>query len=130
MAELKRNTPNLAMAQIASMLMGANPQGHIYHLQTTSFAAHKALNEFYDGVVEHRDAIIETYQGQFGIIRGYKLGPMLEDDMPIAYLKELRIRIQALRYDAVPKEYTNIHNEIDNAITLIDSTLYKLINLK
>lgn len=128
MADLKRNS-NPA-SQLASLLMAARPQGHIYHLQSTKFAEHIALDEFYKGIGKATDKIIETYQGAYGVIRGYKFEPMREDDMPVAYLKELRIRITQLRYEAIPKEITNIHNEIDNAITLIDTVIYKLVNLK
>lgn len=31
----------------------ARTNAHVLHLTTRSFAAHKALNEFYDGVVDH-----------------------------------------------------------------------------
>lgn len=129
MAELKRQTTNSAASQLASLLMAARPQGHIYHLQSTRFSEHIALDEFYKGIGKRADAIIEAYQGQYGIIKGYKFEPMREDNMPVAYLKELRQRITALRYEAVPKEITNIHNEIDNAVTLIDAVIYKLVNL-
>lgn len=126
MAELKR-TSNQA-SQLASLLMAARPQGHIYHLQSTKFAEHIALDEFYKGIGKATDKIIETYQGLNGIITGYKFEPMREDNMPVAYLKELRIKIQELRKDI--QANSNLQNEIDNAVTIIDVTLYKLINLK
>ena len=37
----------------------ARTNAHVLHLTTRSFAAHKALNEFYDGVVELADEIAE-----------------------------------------------------------------------
>ena len=126
MAELKRVSNQVS--QLASLLMAARPQGHIYHLQSTKFAEHIALDEFYKGIGKATDKIIETLQGINGIITGYRFGPMREDNMPIAYLKELRIKIQELRTH-LPAGL-NLQNEVDSAVTIIDTALYKLVNLK
>lgn len=126
MAELKRNSTPIS--QLASLLMAARPQGHIYHLQSIRFGEHIALDEFYKGIGKATDKIIEVYQGMAGIITGYKFEPMREDNLPIAYLKELRIKIQELRTQI--QVTSNLQNEIDNAVTIIDVALYKLINLK
>ncbi|SRR6266436_7263321 len=120
----------MLVSRLMSLLMAARPQGHILHLQSKSFAQHIALDEFYKGIGKIADKVIETYQGCFDIVYGYKLGPMAEDDKPVAYLSSLKQSIQDIRYQAIPREYTNIHNELDNAVTLIDQVLYKLKNLK
>lgn len=39
---------------------------HMAHLKTKSFAKHKALNEFYDGIVDMADTLAEAAQGKFG----------------------------------------------------------------
>jgi len=62
---------NAIIGQFVSTLMAARTQAHIYHLQTPSFAAHKALNEFYDNIIDLIDGFVETYQGKYGIITGY-----------------------------------------------------------
>lgn len=136
MSTLKANTDtkqSLQATALASLLIGARSQGHILHLQSTKFSEHIALDEFYKGIGKIADKVIEVYQGQYPVIVGYKLGPMATNtgvQSSIDYLKGLRDSIQAVRYEAVPKEWTNIHNEIDNAVSLIDQVLYKLINLK
>ena len=118
MADLKRNTDVLARAQLASPLMAARPQGHIYRLQSVRFGEHIALDEFYKGIGKKQaDRIIEAMQGQFGMIRGYKFEPMREDDIPIAYLKELRQKIAAIRYEAIPeREHRSAVAAIDEAV--------------
>jgi len=121
---------DLLVSRLMSLLIAARPQGHIYHLQTKSFAKHIAMDEFYKGIGKIADTVIETYQGRAGVVTGYKLGPMREDEDCVGYLVELSSNIMAIRYDAIPKEWTNLHNEIDNALTLIDQILYKLKNLK
>jgi hypothetical protein len=38
-------------------------QIHLYHLQTTSYAEHKATDFWYDGIQPLLDEFFETYQG-------------------------------------------------------------------
>jgi plastocyanin domain-containing protein len=49
---------------------------HVYHLQVRgdegSHAAHLALGEYYEGILDLIDTVIETYQGQYGIVDGYE----------------------------------------------------------
>ena len=57
-------------------LMQSRNQAHIYHLQVQgmgSYAAHKALNNYYEEIVDLVDSIAESYQGRYGIITGYKM---------------------------------------------------------
>ncbi len=62
---------NALMGQFVSTLMASRTQAHIFHLQTPSFAAHKALNEYYENIVDIIDGLVESYQGKYGIITGY-----------------------------------------------------------
>ena len=43
---------NALMGQFVSTLLASRTQAHIFHLQTPSFAAHKALNEYYENIVD------------------------------------------------------------------------------
>ena len=49
------------MEQFISTLLAARQQAHIFHWQTSSYATHKALNEFYDEFLELIDSLVETY---------------------------------------------------------------------
>lgn len=49
---------------------------------------------------------------------------------PIEYLKGLRALVETERYTSLKKEDTHLQNITDEIISLIDSTLYKLVNLK
>jgi len=53
-------------------ILHSRNQAHVFHLQTQSFAEHKALNDYYDGVVALFDGIVESYQGKYGIIKNFK----------------------------------------------------------
>jgi len=58
-----------SFVDIVSGILHSRTQIHIYHLQTKSFAVHKALNDYYDGVVDLFDGLVESYQGKHGIFR-------------------------------------------------------------
>ena len=41
-------------------------QTHLWHLQTNSYALHKALNKYYDGIRDGMDTVAEEYMGYAG----------------------------------------------------------------
>ncbi len=117
-----------------SKLFESREMAHIYHLQVTdsgAFAAHKALEEYYDGILDFIDTIIEVYQGQYGIVDGYDVidTSNIKSKEPIAYFEELVEYIKNAR-KCIAEEDTHLHNIIDEVIALIYKTLYKLKNLK
>ena len=105
-------------SKLVSYLFHSRTQAHVYHLQTPSFAAHKALNEYYDEIVELTDGLIETYQGKYGIVKGYSNFNLMEYNnvqQVIAYLDALCKAIYEV-YESI--EDTYIQNLLDgiNAI--------------
>ncbi len=66
---MEHNNP--IVGQFVSTLMASRTQAHIFHLQTPSFAAHMALQAYYEGIVPLIDGLVESYQGKNGIITGY-----------------------------------------------------------
>lgn len=117
-------------AEMISLLLHSRTQAHTLHLQTESYPEHKALNEYYDGIVDIIDGLVESYQGKYGIIKGYKSYDLVEyksTDTTIKYLKDLCGKIEKLR-DCCKDSY--IQNQIDTVCELINSTLYKLRFLK
>lgn len=112
---------------IGTLLQSRN-QAHVYHWQTTSFAAHKALNEYYDEIVDHVDELVESYQGRYGIFRGYVMTSSIkEDDNAVAYFEALSKFVEKVRETITQDTY--IQNQIDETVKLIESTKYKLKNL-
>jgi len=102
---------------------------HFKHLQTTSYAQHKALQAYYENIVDAADTIAEALQGcESEIITGYPSMFGNTDASPLDYLKSIRDYVIANR-EAI-SEYSNIQNEIDTVMTLLDSTIYKLTFLK
>ena len=124
--------PTKLMASFISTLFSSRTQAHIFHLQVTgpgSFAAHSALNTYYDEIIGLVDGIVESYQGRYGIITGYKgEGQWIEDiTQVVKYFEALCMYVEKNRVSLVQDSY--IQNQIDEVVALIESTKYKLSKL-
>lgn len=104
-------------------LMHSRTNAHIQHLQTKSFAAHMALQGYYEGVGELVDRFVEAYQGVYGIKDDYPTAYTLETD-PVKMLTGLRSWIESNRADVVDEE--DLQSIIDDTLEFIASTIYKL----
>ena len=122
---------NAIIGQFVSTLFASRTQAHVFHLQTPSFAAHKALNEYYDEIVGITDGIVESYQGKYGIITGYvnvSLQEYQSCEAIIMYFTMLCDYIEKSRQLICQDSY--IQNQVDEVVALINSTIYKLRFLK
>jgi hypothetical protein len=125
--------PTQLMANFISTLFSSRTQAHIFHLQVKgpgAYATHKALNDYYDGVIDLVDGIVESFQGRYGIIIGYKgEGAYIEDTAKIIqYFEALCMFVEKNRGSLPQDSY--IQNQIDEVVALIESTKYKLVNLQ
>jgi hypothetical protein len=117
-------------SEMASIILHSRTQTHTLHLQTKSFAEHKALNDYYDSIGDLFDGLVESYQGKYGIIESYKSYDIVSyksTESTVKYLQDLCKKIESLR-DCCEDSY--IQNQIDTVCELINSTLYKLRFLK
>jgi hypothetical protein len=117
-------------AEMVSLLLHSRTQSHILHLQTKSYPEHMALNAYYDGIGDLVDGLVESYQGQYGIIENYKsydIQNYKSTDDTIKYLNGICEKVNKLR-DCCKDSY--IQNQIDTICELVNSTLYKLKFLK
>jgi len=128
------NVTKIDKKEFFSLILGAKLTGHILHLQCDEFAEHIALDEFYKGQQKNADKIIEVYQGCTKEIVQYDTVTLIfgidYHGRCLDYLSELKSAICNNRYDIVPRELTNVHNEIDNFISTLDQTIYKITFLK
>lgn len=116
------------MNEYIGTLMQSRTQAHIYHLQTTSYAKHMALNGYYDGIVPLIDSIVESYQGKYEIIKGYKMVGSIKDlendEDTIEYFEQLAKYCELKRGKLPQDSYLkNLYDAVDD---LLRSTLYKL----
>jgi DNA-binding ferritin-like protein len=123
---------NNIIGEFVGTLLHSATIAHIMHLQAQgegSFAKHTALGTYYDSIVETTDALAEAIQGCTGeIIKAYP--PMFGNPAVEAldYLESIREYVSANR-DSI-SDQSNIQNEIDTIMTLLDSTIYKLTFLR
>jgi len=117
------------LGKFLGTLMSSRNQAHIFHLQTQSYAAHKALDDYYSGIIDLIDSYAEMAQGRYGVIRGYVMpGQMFEDDSAVKYFMGLQKFVDEIR-KSLPQD-GELNNTVDEISGLISSTLYKLKLLK
>jgi hypothetical protein len=95
---------------------------HLTHLQTTSYAEHKALNKYYEGILDLTDNLIETYFGIAGKRVSIKI-PQSEFINAQAHLKQLYSYIESNRGIF---EESQLQNIVDEICALINKTQYLL----
>lgn len=110
--------------QLVMKLFHARTNAHILHLTTRSYAQHKALNDFYDEIVGLADTFAESFQGKYELME-YE-GKFVHASAPIAMLTELRTWIGENRSKIADATDTDLSNLIDEMVTCINQTLYKL----
>lgn len=126
-----------AIAKLIITLFHAGTAAHVLHLQAEgvgSYARHKALDDFYNGVIAKADAIAEAWQGRNRqIITGYPDGyvnPPQDGtkEAVLAFLVALSDFIDETRKDV--DQRSEIQNLIDEAQELVDDTIYFIERLQ
>ena len=128
--ETEEGSTNEGFCDMICHLLHSQTQVHIFHLQTKSYAEHKALQGYYEGIDGLVDGIIESYQGKYDLITQYnsvKNEDYKSNEQVIKYFKALDTMIDKNRKEV--KE-SFIQNQIDTVQELINSTVYKLRFLK
>jgi DNA-binding ferritin-like protein len=120
------------VAKFISNLLNSRQQSQVYHWQAVgegSNAVHEALNEYYDKIIKKVDGLVESIQGRNGIIRGYNLEfAVREDNKPLIYFQALVKYVEVVRQRLPQDSY--IQNQIDEIVDLLETTKYKLQNLR
>jgi hypothetical protein len=120
-------------AACATEMMNAAVSFHRLHLQVKgegSYAAHKALGAFYEGLHDKADTLIEGYQGVSEKLLTYTNMPIRTLDTTadaVAYLRDLYNIVNKLQ-GMMP--YSEIVNNLDLVKDSINSAKYKLLFLK
>ena len=106
----------------------ARTNAHVLHLQTRSYAVHKALNEFYDEIVDLADSFAEAYIGSYGLIE-FPDVPYEPHTDALKLLDEMDEVAESAR-EALTKGDTHLPSILDEITALVASTRYKLRFLK
>jgi len=112
-----------AVAQFVAVLFHAGTITHFMHLQTKSYAQHKALGHFYEDIVDLADKYAEAYQGCYSVIEEYPTDFHAATD-PKTYFQRLKVYVKTAA-KTLPDE-PNLQNTYADILDLIDSTLYMI----
>jgi DNA-binding ferritin-like protein len=113
-------------SDFVGILFLARDVTHSVHLNTRSYAKHKALQKFYENIIDLADSFAEAYQGRHGLIGPISLMSAKKTSNVIEFLESQLAEIESVRYDVVDKSDSSMQQLIDNIIELYLSTLYKL----
>jgi hypothetical protein len=115
------------VGNIFGRLLMSAPVVQMLHLQTDSLSKHLALKDLYEAMPDLVDAIVEEFQGEYGVVSSYdtyvtyNANPVIFVEDLLKYLKKNRGSIASC---------PSIQANIDTLCTTIRSCLYKLKNLK
>jgi len=109
-------------------LLHSRDQAHYFHLQTESYAEHKALNKYYNKILDLTDELLEVAQGEYGRVKG-KIEITLEDYSSEAVAKHLDETLDCIRNCRENIDNDGVENVYDDIESLILKTKY-LLSLK
>jgi RNA binding exosome subunit len=112
--------------QFVSVALLGRDLAQLAHWKTKSYAEHKALGEFYDGLLDLIDGFVEQYQGYYGkrmdIVRA-------DDDQKDNIREVLEYQaewIEMYRYQICERDESALQNTIDEILRLYQTTAYLL----
>jgi hypothetical protein len=117
-----------SIGKFFGVLMHSRNVFHIKHLQSQSSGEHLALDELYKELPELIDGIIESYQGRFGCIISNYSFPIDNYDKKTALEYALIIRQYVDDNRKMLGVYSEIQNIVDNLVSQLNSSIYKLKN--
>ena len=113
-------------ADFVGLLFLGRDVAHSVHLATRSYSKHKALQKFYELIIEAADDFAEAYQGRHGLIGPITLMTAKKTTNIVEFLEDQLKEIEACRYEVVDKTDMSLQQLIDNIIEVYLRTLYKL----
>lgn len=100
-----------------------------FHLKTSKYSEHMALDEFYKDMPELVDSLIESYMGKYGKVEDEYRNVMWENMEISVYLEMLRNFVKEGSSKFFKAEDTELLSAVDEILGKIDSTVYKLRSL-
>ncbi len=110
----------MAPGKFIGTLFQSRDMMHIAHLQTTSFAEHKALGMYYDKILDLTDSFTEKYFGANGRVE--LIIPEAKNQDATSHMKSMQAIIEAER----DNYSSDLQNIMDEMLGLVHETLYLL----
>lgn len=118
-----------SVKKLVEKMFEVRQTSHNFHLQTKSYSVHKALNSYYDDLLEFIDTFVETWQGEYGILTGYESIQVSPIEDIVEYLEDAA-KIFIIGRDSLKDSDSHLKNTLDEVVALTYRTLYKLKHLK
>lgn len=100
------------------------------HLKTSKYSKHMALDEFYKEMPELVDTLIEDYMGhEHEKVEDFECIIDADEYDALQYLETLH-ELCSAGYDLLPDDAPELSSDLDAIVSLIDSTMYKVRELK
>lgn len=117
--------------ELVSILFESQLQSHIFHLNTSSYAKHIALGEYYEEIEDLIDNLAETAIGVHGKRLDYykKYSVENEEKYIIPYFIALRSKVLTHYKENEMFQDPSLQSIIEQIIELINKTVYKLQQL-
>jgi len=112
--------------EFVSLVLLDRDTAHLAHWKTKSYAEHKALNTFYDELLELIDGFVEQYQGYYGGRMAIERADNGKSEDIREALEDRVEWIEMYRYQICDEDETSLQNTIDEIIRLYQSTQYML----
>ena len=118
------------MNEFIATLFLARELAHRYHLSAKSYSQHKALQNFYEDLLDLIDDLTEMTQGAHGLLDIPILTEKKSYKEPLYCIADKLQYIETNRYKAYSKDDTALQNKIDEIVAVFLTAIYKLENLK
>jgi hypothetical protein len=118
------------MNEFIATLFLTRELAHRYHLATKSYSQHKALQKFYEDILDLTDDLAEMTQGAHGMLDIPILTEKKSYKEPLYCIADKLQYVENNRYKAYKKEETALQNKIDEIVETFLRVIYKLENLK
>lgn len=113
-------------ADFMGLLFLARDVAHSVHLNTRSYAVHKATQKFYEGLPELADTFAEAHQAVHGLMGAVTLQSADKNDDLVEFLEDQVEKIEKGRYEFCDRDHTAIQNIIDEIVGHYLSAIYRL----
>ena len=120
----------MSVGNLVAVCFLSRDVAHREHLRTNSYAAHKVLQKFYEGIVPLADTLAETCQGRHITIKEIPyLAPEGKPDIVSQLEMHLKV-IETSRFKDIDRNDTPIQNILDEIVGLYLRTLNMLRRFK
>lgn len=113
--------------ELVSRVFATRNALHLKHWATTSYAAHVALGELYDGIIDKLDEVVEIYQGAVEMIGDVE--PATVKDDIIAHIRDEADWIEE-NMEEISAGTKAVENVLQDLSGIYYRAIYKLTRFK